>query len=149
MQQTQLTVMAVWIVRITAMPFTGNVFTALTGGTQAGLTGSCGVEFCRYAAHGNDLLRVRERFGQGFVAVEHEYGQTMAWLASLPKRRYRDSRLIQFGLCRRCADWTRGGLRRFSPVFQVVHHLFDDEWVFDAGINFGSAAALYRFRYRS
>ncbi len=36
----------------------------------------------------------------------------------------------------------RGGLRRFSPVFQMVRHLFDDDWVFDAGNHLDRAAAL-------
>ncbi|MDA9981721.1 hypothetical protein N9H39_03090 [Gammaproteobacteria bacterium] len=58
---------------------------------------------------------MRERFGQGFIAVEHERGPTMAWLASLTCIG-RDSRLIQFGVCGRCADWMGDGLRRFVPV---------------------------------
>jgi hypothetical protein len=36
----------------------------------------------------------------------------------------------------------RGGLRRFSPVFQRVQNLFDDDWVFDAGNHLDRAAAL-------
>ena len=35
-----------------------------------------------------------------------------------------------------------GGLRRFSPIFQMVQNLFDDDWVFDAGNHLDRAATL-------
>gem|GEM_PF-6617310 len=78
---------------------------------------------------------------QIFFLSRHEPVRTMAHFASLPKDRYRDSRLIQFGVCRRCVDWMRRGLWRFAAVLHIIQNPFHDGRVFDAGDHLDGAAA--------
>ena len=126
------------------MLFISNVLTGLTIGTGGRVDRVMAVRILdarltEKAFYGCESASVEH--SSAFVAVQHECGRTMAWLASLTCVG-RDSRLIQSGVCRRCADWMRGGLRRFSPVFQMVQNLFDDDWVFDAGNHLDRAATL-------
>ena len=65
-----------WIGRITAMPFTDDVLTAFTGGTLAGLTGSCWVEIIAtgltestFYGCGSDSVRDSSFRGQRAIAV--------------------------------------------------------------------------------